>query len=190
MTEEQKSVYVVLSRSGTVLSRIIHVITHDRFTHSAIALDVEMEEMFSFGRRYDRNPFLGCFKREHLTDLHYRRGSPGAIIELPVTQEQYDEISRHIMVFRRNSDAFTYNVPGLITSIFHRTFEGTRRFFCSEFVYFVLNEAGVCDFGMTRGHVRPAMFLEANGSVVYEGELPLYMPRRELATPRTSAMGV
>ena len=183
---QTKTVYVVLSRSGTILSRIIHVITRGRFTHSAIALDVEMEELFSFGRRYDYNPFIGCFKHESLTDLHYRRGRPGMIIELPVTQEQYERIRRRIMVFRRNPDAFKYNVPGLITSIFHRTFEGERRFFCSEFVYFVLNEAGVCDFGMTRGHVRPMMFVDADGTIVYEGELPRYTP--QLTLPRKNAL--
>ena len=178
-----KCIYIVLSRSGTILSRIIHLVTRDRFTHSSLALDEDMKLLFSFGRRYDHNPFLGCFKRESLTDLHYRRGRPGMIIAIPVTPEQYDEVSRHVQEFRDFADAFSYNIPGLVASIFHRTFEGYYRFFCSEFVYHVLNTAGICDFGVTRGHVRPMTFIERlNGTVVFEGDLPAYdAERRTLA---------
>ena len=179
---EEKFIYIVLSRSGTILSRIIHLVTRDRFTHASIALDEDLYRMFSFGRRYTHNPFIGCFKQELLSDRHFVRGRAGMIIKLPVTQEQYNEVSLHIQDFRDYSEAFFYNVRGLVTSAFHRTAEGYYRFFCSEFVYHVLNSAGVCDFGVTRGHVRPMTFIQLNGTVVYEGMLPQYAMERGALT--------
>ncbi|MDR0906163.1 MAG: hypothetical protein LBN00_08345 [Oscillospiraceae bacterium] len=183
---QNKQIYIVLSRSGTILSHIIHAITRDSYTHASIALDVDLDLMFSFGRRYERNPFLGCFKKETVNDRHFRFGRSGLVLELSVTEEQYDEVFHNIRVFCDNPDAFSYNLPGLITGIFNRTHERETRFFCSEFVYFVLNEAGICDFGITRGHVRPQMFLRRlNGRVVFDGKLPAYaLQRREFAPAR------
>jgi hypothetical protein len=183
---KDKQIYIVLSRSGTILSHIIHAITRDSYTHASLALDEDLELMFSFGRRYERNPFLGCFKKENADDRNFRLGRSGLVLEVSVTEEQYDEVRHHVAVFRDNPDAFSYNLPGLITGIFNRTHERETRFFCSEFVYFVLNEAGVCDFGITRGHVRPQMFLRRlNGRVVFDGKIPAYaLQRRELALAR------
>jgi len=173
-----KHIYVVLSRSGTILSHIIHWITRDTYTHAALALDEDMELLFSFGRRWSYNPFIGCFKHERLNDRLYVHGRPGAIVKIPVSARQYEEIYHHVRMFSDNPKAYSYNLTGLITGIFHRTFEGSHRFFCSEFVYYILNEAGVCDFGISRGHVRPQMFLQTNGHIVFEGKLPVYMRMR------------
>ncbi|MDR0838321.1 MAG: hypothetical protein LBN99_01610 [Oscillospiraceae bacterium] len=182
----EKNIYIVLSRSGSPLSHIIHWITRDSYTHASLALDEGLDIMFSFGRRYERNPFLGCFKQENIDDRLFRLGRAGLILELPVTEEQYEEVRHNIGVFRDNPEAFSYNLSGLMTAIFHRTHERDTRFFCSEFVYYVLNEAGVCDFGITRGHVRPQMFLRLDGRIVFEGKLPAYASRRrrELALGR------
>ncbi len=66
------NVYVVLSRSRTVLSRTIALATRDEFTHSSLALDQGLDLMFSFGRRRAGNPFVGCFRRERFDDGLYR----------------------------------------------------------------------------------------------------------------------
>lgn len=63
--------YVVLARSNTILSRLIHVIKEDEYTHAALSLDRDLEYMFSFGRRSANNPFIGCFKRERLDEGLY-----------------------------------------------------------------------------------------------------------------------
>jgi hypothetical protein len=181
-----KNIYIVLSRSSTILSRIIHALTGEEFTHAAIALDVELDYMFSFGRRWRRNPFVGCFKRERLDDKMYSAGRslPGVIIEVPVTEEQYGDIAGRIDEFRRNSAMFSYNVPGLITGIWGGTWESGKRFFCSEFVYYVLSESGVCDFGMTRGECRPQTLMRLDGRIVFNGNLQGYALWREPAHAR------
>ena len=45
-----KKIYLVLAHTGTTLATIIKYYTKDEFSHVSIALDDELEEMYSFGR--------------------------------------------------------------------------------------------------------------------------------------------
>lgn len=53
-----RKVYIVLTHTGTLLSKIIKNFTKDEFSHSSIALDVELKQMYSFGRLNPYNPFV------------------------------------------------------------------------------------------------------------------------------------
>jgi hypothetical protein len=155
------------------LSRLIHRVTQAEYTHAAIALDEGLEYMFSFGRRRVSNPFIGCFKRESLNDEIYGDCAelPGVVAEISVTPAQYAEICSIIESFLLNHHNYSYNTLGLVRNLVRMPAESDTRFFCSEFVYYVLNESGVCDFGMVRGGIRPEMLLEISGRIAFEGNL-------------------
>lgn len=170
------NVYVVLSRSRTVLSRTIALATRDEYTHAALALDPDLELMFSFGRRRAANPFSGCFRRERLDDPLYREMDrlPGIVIEVPVTAEQHADIGSRIGAFLLDSHTYSYNASGLVTALIGRGGADDTRFFCSEFVYHVLHGAGVCDLDAERWQVRPQTLLDLPGRVVFRGDLKEY----------------
>lgn len=44
-----KFVYILLTRTNTVLSRTIGFSTGDPFTHVSLALDAELTQLYSFG---------------------------------------------------------------------------------------------------------------------------------------------
>ena len=48
----KEHLYVVLTRTNTIISRLIHLFTQDEYTHAALALDRELTEMYSFARQY------------------------------------------------------------------------------------------------------------------------------------------
>ena len=54
-----KNIYLILTYTGTPLSKIIRSCTKDEFSHVSIALDRELNEMFSFGRTQLYNPLSG-----------------------------------------------------------------------------------------------------------------------------------
>lgn len=60
-----KKIYIVLAHTGTLLSRIIKIRTGAEYTHSSIALDEDLEQMYSFGRKYSYIAFYGriCKRR-------------------------------------------------------------------------------------------------------------------------------
>ena len=45
-----KKIYIILTHTGTILSKIIKKYTKDEFSHVSISLDVDLKEMYSFGR--------------------------------------------------------------------------------------------------------------------------------------------
>ena len=167
-----KNIYIVLTRSTTALSSIVSFWTGAEYTHAAISLDKELTYMFSFGRRYTNNPFVGCFHREDISEGAYARAPsvPGLIIELPVSASQYTGVCDTLREFLRNEHYYEFNYLGLIRQAMGRTYYSEKRFYCSEFVYHTLREAGIIDLSIPRGRVRPQDFMWL-GKEFYKGDL-------------------
>ena len=85
-----KKLYIVLAHTGTILSRIIRMWTGDEYTHASIALDEDLNEMYSFGRKNAYIAFIGGFVREGIKFGTFKRfyKSEIGVYELEVTEEQ------------------------------------------------------------------------------------------------------
>ena len=59
-----RKVYLVLTYTGTILSRIVKLYTRKEYSHVSIALDENLEEMYSFGRVNPYIAFIGGFVHE------------------------------------------------------------------------------------------------------------------------------
>jgi len=129
--------------------------------------------MYSFGRKYTKNPFLGRFRRETLDTGVYKfhKNLPGLIMEIEVTKQQYEHVESMIHHFIKNKHLYKYNYPGLIYGLFNKETHYEHRFLCSEFVYYLLNESNIVDFNLPRNLIRPQSLLEIKGTVIYEGNL-------------------
>ena len=84
--------YIVLTHSGTALSKIIKGFTKDEFSHVSISLDKELNEMYSFGRLNPYNPFWGGFVHEYIDKGTFKRfyKTRSKIYSLNITEEQYE----------------------------------------------------------------------------------------------------
>lgn len=59
-----KKIYLLLTRTGTKFSTIIHRVTKYEYTHASIALDKELNQLYSFGRKkYDTSIYSWICKR-------------------------------------------------------------------------------------------------------------------------------
>ena len=61
---QNKYVYIVISQTGTILSRILKVFTDREYNHASISLKDDLSVTYSFGRKHPYNPFLGRFVTE------------------------------------------------------------------------------------------------------------------------------
>lgn len=170
---EKKHLYIVLTRTNTVLSRLIHFIKNDEYTHAAISLDKNLCQMYSFGRKYVYNPFLGRFRHEGLNEGVYKlcKTVPGIIMELEISQEQYERIEDLLEQFILNSNYYKYNYKGLIFGLINKPMQEDDTFLCSEFVYHLLKESEIADLNISRNLVRPQSLLDIKSKVVYKGDL-------------------
>lgn len=174
--------YVVLTRTNTVFSRMIHLVKRDEYTHASITLDHEMSHMYSFGRKYTYNPFIGVFKREeiHKGIFRVQKQLPSRIYRIELTPAQYYKLKKLIDDFVSNQDDLKYNYMGIIHSLQRKRRFYKDRFLCSEFVYHVLKECRIVDLEKPRNLVRPQDFSKANWEIVFEGDLKAYRPISEV----------
>lgn len=170
---ENKRIYIVLTKTNTLLSTLIGIIKKDEYTHASISLNKSLSTMYSFGRKYTYNPFVGRFVEENLNEgvFGLQKRLNGLVMELEVSTEQYDEIRCLLNEFIENSTAYKYNYLGLINSLLNIESCSRDKFLCSEFVYYILSECGTANLYKPRNLVTPQDLLKVNGRVIFKGNL-------------------
>ncbi len=170
---EKKKIYIVLTRTNTILSRLIGFIKEDDYTHASISLDIGLKEMYSFGRKYLYNPFVGCFVKENFNKGVYGRHNNlcGLVMEIEVSHEQYRKVENLINEFILNKDLYKYNYIGLINCLLNIESCNEKKFLCSEFVYYILNKSDIVNFSKSRNLVRPQDLQNVKGRIIFIGNL-------------------
>ena len=188
---EKRYLYVVLTRTDTILSRLIRAVKKDDYTHASISLDKELNSMYSFGRKYVYNPFIGRFKQEKINDGLYKlkKVVPCILLEIEVTQQQYENARQLLNHFLSNRELYKYNYMGLLHSLFNIGTCHENRFLCSEFVYYILKEIGIVDLKMPRNLVRPQNLLVLESNVIYVGNLKQLNYHKSNNTTKDLQMG-
>lgn len=170
-----KKIYIILTYTGTFLSRIIKFYTKDEFSHVSIALDKELQQMYSFGRLNPYNPFWGGFVHEGIDKGTFKRfkKTTAKIYSLEIEDEQYEKIKCAIYNIKKLKKKYKFNIWGLFAVGFKIKIKKDYSFYCAEFVKYVLDEANVK--AQLPEIVRPEDFkLIKNLNVEYNGSLKNY----------------
>ena len=167
---EGHAVYIMLTRTSTLFSRGIHVLTGDEFTHAAIGVDGIDGVFYGFGRKYPRLPFPGAFRTE--CPWMFRHDTPCRIYRIDVDDICYAWIRSVLKQMYAEKDRYHYNIAGLIACRLNMAVPNMRphHFFCSQFVAWVLQETGAVDLPVAPEVFRPSYFCDLDCvSLVYEG---------------------
>ena len=91
-----KKIYIVLTYTGTILSKIIKGYTRAEYCHVSLALDENLEEMYSFGRIHPYNPFIGGFVHEGINIGTFKRfkNTKALIYSLEIDEIKYEKINQ------------------------------------------------------------------------------------------------
>ena len=166
-----RKIYIVLSQSYTILSRVIKKITKDKYSHISISFDEECTNMYTMGRTYSRWPFSGKFKRESIYKGVYKlnKKSEMLIYELEVSDKQYRNIIK--LLNNYGSESKGYNFIGLIFALFNKKLD-RKKYYCSEFIYKIFSDKSVKLFPKTKNVVKPMDFCNIkNLNKIYEGKV-------------------
>ena len=138
-----KQIYIILAHTGTVLSRIIRWYTKAEFSHVSIALDKELQEMYSFGRLNPYNPFIGGFVHEYIDQGTFKRfkNTMAKVYQLQIEDEQYEKIKKTISEFEQNKEKYKFNIIGLFAAGFNIRIYRNKYLYCAEFAKYVLELA-------------------------------------------------
>ena len=156
-----KHIYIILTQSGTTISKFLKFFSKKAFNHSSLALDKSLNEFYSFGRKKVNNFLNGGFVVEHKDKGVFERwpNTPCLVIEKDVTDEQHETIQKIIKEnFINNKESFKYNfiaVPFVNTKININN----DKYFCSSFVAHILNSVGI-ETTKSPNHMEPVDFLK------------------------------
>lgn len=170
-----KKIYIILTHTGTFLSKIIKYYTGDEFSHVSIALDSELKKMYSFGRINPYNPFYGGFVHEGINIGTFKRFSKtrARVYSLEITDEQYKKILDGINYINGLKSEYTFNIWGLFAVGLKIKIRAKKSFYCAEFVKYLFDEADI-ETSLPE-LVRPESFKQINDlKQEYDGLLKLY----------------
>jgi len=167
---EQK-VYILLTDTGTLLTRMIKLYTKDPYNHASISFDPSFVEVYSFGRKTPRNPFIGGFVKENIRTSFFREVNC-AIYSCTVTNAQLKEMNIFIKKIEKRKHLYRYNLLGLFAVTLNKQWSRKYSFFCSQFIATVLQECEIINFTKPLSHITPQDLIEVTGfQLEYQGNI-------------------
>lgn len=175
---EKNYIYIVLTRTGTFLSKTIGLVTGKRYTHVSIADDLMLTHMYSFCRDRRNSPLPANFNHEDiLTEVFGAcKTIPCEIYRIPATDEQMSHYHDTIKHFVLNREKYSYDLGALFSMALHIPYKVRNKFVCSVWVGFVLGKSGI-QHGITKHPylVEPEDLRSINNAeLIYIGDLKKY----------------
>lgn len=187
LKQKQRNIYVVVSDSGSRISKILRIFTKAKYNHVSLALREDLQEMYSFGRRWKYYAFYGGFIKETPYTGVFGVYPKADIVVFPfdVTETQYKEISARIEDMYRRKKHYKYSWLGLFMLLFHKKVKRKHYYYCSEFVQEILTQFSVVEEGIFPLVTKPHEFLH-----IFQGKQTYVGRYRDYAVaPTAQAMG-
>lgn len=169
-----RTLYVLLTRTHSLPSRLIHAATGDGFTHVSIALDRDLTALYSFARKYARTPLPAGLVRENLHEAIYARSGRSlcALYKIDVSDAQFYTVQAKIASMLSAKKAYRYNLLGVLLCKLDLAYERRHHMFCSQFVASLLADADIITLPRPASLMHPVDFIDMPGLVrCYEGPL-------------------
>lgn len=169
-----KKIYIILTYTGTILSKIVKIYTKKEYSHVSISLDSNLTQMYSFGRLNPYNPFIGGFVHEGIDRGTFKRfkKTRTKIYSLEIEEEKYEKLESIIENIQERKNLYKFNLIGLIAVALNVRIKRERCFYCAEFVKYVLEQSQVLTLPEV---IKPEDFEKVQGlNEVYRGVLKEY----------------
>ena len=173
-------IYIILTDTGTLLSKIIKFYTRDEFSHVSLSLDIELKNMYSFGRLNPYNPFIGGFVHEYIDKGTFKRfiNTKAKIVELDTNDKQYRKMQEIIKQMELNKSSYKFNILGLFAVAFNMKIRVKNSFYCAEFVKYLMEKSEI-NLNLP-DLVKPEDFKNiCEGQEIYKGFLKNYKVKQQ-----------
>ena len=159
---KEKSLFIVLSQSGTWISKLLKRITKTDYNHSSISFEENLTEMYSFGRRFKYYPFIGGFVKETPTTGVFGRfaDTKVLVLKIDVSESQYGALKQRVAEMYEHKWRYHYNYIGCFLNWFHKNLERKHYLYCSEFIKELFVRYEVLDKSAFPRVIRPCDFIK------------------------------
>lgn len=179
-----KAIYILLTKSETILSKIVHFVTADAYTHASIAFDENLNTLYSSSRKNGRTLFPAGPCTENLHRGYYKRHAkiPCAVYELQVSDETFESAKKEVAQIMENAQQYHFNIIGLLLCHFNIPYHRKHYFFCSQFVSEVLYRSHALDLSKDTSLMRPIDYTRLPGLLCrFQGYLSDLVDRERLS---------
>ena len=183
-TTTMKTLYLFLTRSGTLLSNLVYSLTGAQYTHISLAFDEDLSTLYSSTRKNGYTMFPAGPSREYLNRGVFlmRENIPCALYALEVTDEAYTRAKRRTQHMMHHGELYRFNSLGLLLCWMHIRWQRRRHYFCSQFVSEVLEKSGSMQLPKHSTLMHPNDYTRLEQlRCVYEGPLAGLPQRRKMA---------
>lgn len=152
-----KTIYILLTRSGTLLSNLVYLFTGDAYTHASISFDHCLQPLYSSARKNGETMFPAGPCREYFHRGFYKRRQqiPCTLLALDVPEEIFHRAKREVDRIIRRSDQYHFNIIGLMLCQANIPLRRRNKFFCSQFVAEILQRSKAVDLPKVPSLMRP-----------------------------------
>ena len=174
---ENKKIYIIVTQTGTIVSRIIKFFTKAPYNHSSICGEEKLNQMYSFCRYNKKRPLPAGFSKKHVNTCVFGMYDyiPSAVYSIDVTDEQYARYENMISYFHDEVKNYSFNLMGFVGGIFKVAIPRKKKLVCSQFVAYVLRECGIYAFEKDLFLVTPDDFRSiSQAKLIFEGNLRDY----------------
>ncbi len=169
-----RSIYVLTTKSGTLVSKIIGLFAKGKFTHVSISFEENLQPLYSFSRKYIYFPFPGELHNEPLETGFFKKYShiPCALYEVKVSDETYTQALSQVDGMIATAKQYKYSILGLLFCFCKMPIKRRRHYFCSEFVAEVLHRSQAIKLPKVPQLMQPNDFTDIESlECVFEGRL-------------------
>lgn len=178
-----KTIYILLTRSDTVLSRLIYKVSGSAYTHASLAFDEDLSCLYSSTRKNGYTIVPAGPGKEYLNRgiFKLQGNMPCALYALEVDEENYIRAKRRADHMMTHGNLYRFNTLGLALCAMHIRWERRRHYFCSQFVSEVLEKSGSLELPKHSTLMHPNDYTELEGlTCLYEGKLSDLPQRRQM----------
>ncbi|MDR1532102.1 MAG: hypothetical protein LBS62_07955 [Clostridiales bacterium] len=145
-------IYIVISNTGSAAGEVISVFTRKQYNHASLSFDKDLRTIVSYngGERV----YPPGLNKEMIEFFRKKPGASILVYSLPCSKEQKAAILAKIEEI--NQEGSAYNMAGLVLKHSYKP----NIMFCSQFVYKMLDWAGISYFTKPDGSVCPTDLIE------------------------------
>ena len=178
-----KTIYILLTRSGTLLSNLVYAVTGANYTHASLAFDEDLSCLYSSTRKNGYTMFPAGPSREYLNRGVFlmRENIPCALYELNVTDQVYENAKAEVERMMQDAKHCPFNLVGLLLCRIQIPFHRENQYFCSEFVSELLSRSHALAMPKVPSLMRPNDYAHLSQlRCRFEGRLNELLARKEL----------
>jgi len=130
-----EQIYFALVDTPGLFASIIRKVTESDYIHVVLAMDSELQEAYSVGRRNPFVPLIAGFEKENIYQIE--QAFPTAryrIVSLECTKEQKEQIRKQLEKCYQKRFRYHYCILGLPFILCNKPFYQKNHYTCSSFL--------------------------------------------------------